>query len=177
MAAGAHGYEKAFERTDVGTIEAKSLPASRVLVAAGEGGYFKNSNKLFGRLFGYIRQNEVAMTVPVQANVAAGEMLFFVGGDADEKELASSALVTVTNVPARQVVSYGGRGSYTEDRFGEAVEALTEWLAAHPAYVAAGEAYAIYWNSPFVPGFLKRYEVHVPVEPAAGEDSVEDDGP
>jgi hypothetical protein len=43
--------------------------------------------------------------------------------------------------------------------------------------VAAGEAYAIYWNSPFVPGFLKRYEVHVPVEPAAGEDSVEDDGP
>ena len=29
----------------------------------------------------------------------------------------------------------------------------------------AGPAYAVYWNSPFTPWFLKRYEVHVRVRP------------
>ncbi|MEY5012255.1 MAG: hypothetical protein RLZZ253_3394, partial [Verrucomicrobiota bacterium] len=29
------------------------------------------------------------------------------------------------------------------------------------------EPYAVYWNSPFVPGFLKHSEVHIPLTPAS----------
>ena len=31
---------------------------------------------------------------------------------------------------------------------------------------AAGEAYGVYWNAPYVPFFMKRFEVHVPVKKA-----------
>ena len=33
------------------------------------------------------------------------------------------------------------------------------------AVEAAGEPYGVYWNAPYVPFFLKRFEVHVPVRP------------
>lgn len=39
------------------------------------------------------------------------------------------------------------------------------WLAKRADVKAAGEPYAIYWNSPSVPFFLKKSEVHLPVVP------------
>ena len=75
--------------------------------------------------------------------------------------------VVVLTRPERLVVSHGGRGSYTRAHFEEARNAALEWLAARPDLVADGEACAVYWNSPFMPGFLKRYEVHIPVRAVA----------
>jgi len=43
------------------------------------------------------------------------------------------------------------------------------WLAAQPTVEAAGEPYAVYWNAPYVPPFMKRFEVHVPVRPRAAK--------
>ena len=42
---------------------------------------------------------------------------------------------------------------------------LKAWLAKRTDVKAAGEPYAVYWNSPFVPFFLKQSEVHIPVAP------------
>lgn len=75
--------------------------------------------------------------------------------------------VVVLTRPERLVVSHGGRGSYTRAHFEEARAAALAWLATRPDLVADGEACAVYWNSPFMPGFLKRYEVHIPVRAAA----------
>ena len=54
-----------------------------------------------------------------------------------------------------------------EARLGVAVTRglLLAWLAARPDVEAAGAPYGVYWNAPYVPPFLKRFEVHVPVRP------------
>ena len=44
---------------------------------------------------------------------------------------------------------------------------LRDWLATRPDLEVAGEPSAVYWDSPFVPGFLKRSEVHIPVRKRA----------
>jgi len=40
---------------------------------------------------------------------------------------------------------------------------LMEWFAKNNKYEQDGPAYGVYWNGPFVPGFLKRSEVHIPI--------------
>ena len=91
------------------------------------------------------------------------------GGAAAGKTLPEG--VVVLTRPERLVVSHGGRGSYTRAHFEEARAAALAWLAARPDLVADGEACAVYWNSPFMPGFLKRYEVHIPVRAVAAPTS------
>jgi hypothetical protein len=86
------------------------------------------------------------------------------GAPASPKTLPEG--VVVLTRPERLVVSHGGRGGYSRSHFEEARAAALAWLATRPDLVADGPAYAVYWNSPFIPGFLKRYEVHIPVHPA-----------
>jgi hypothetical protein len=59
------------------------------------------------------------------------------------------------------------RGSYTKKNFDTALTQLKAWLAQRPTLIPQGEPYAVYWNSPFVPGFLKHSEVHIPLTPAS----------
>ncbi|MFP4157510.1 MAG: hypothetical protein ACLFU4_07830 [Opitutales bacterium] len=47
--------------------------------------------------------------------------------------------------------------------FDEAEAELRAWLEQNEEFHAAGEARGIFWNGPFTPGFLKRFEVHLPV--------------
>jgi len=71
----------------------------------------------------------------------------------------------VINVPERHVASRGERGGYSRENFEKARDALLAWMADQkPAIEAAGEAYGVYWNAPYVPFFMKRFEVHVPVK-------------
>ncbi len=86
------------------------------------------------------------------------------GAPASPKTLPKG--VVVLTRPEQLVVSHGGRGGYSRSHFEEARAAARAWLATRPDLVADGPAYAVYWNSPFMPGFLKRYEVHIPVHPA-----------
>jgi hypothetical protein len=48
--------------------------------------------------------------------------------------------------------------------YDEALGKLRAWLLSHPEAKIIGEPYAVYWNSPFVPFFLKKSEVHLPVQ-------------
>lgn len=41
---------------------------------------------------------------------------------------------------------------------------LVQWLDKDNEYELAGEAYAVYWDGPFVLGFFKRSEVHIPIK-------------
>jgi hypothetical protein len=85
--------------------------------------------------------------------------------------LKDSGAVKVVIEPEHQVLSIGVRGSYSEKHFKEARESLFDHLAASKDWKKSGEAYAIYWNAPYVPGFMKKFEVHVPVKakPSAAE--------
>ena len=66
-------------------------------------------------------------------------------------------------MPARKVLSIGIRGGYSEKSFISNQSKLMEWFAKNNKYEQDGPAYGVYWNGPFVPGFLKRSEVHIPI--------------
>lgn len=162
-AGNALAYESMYPPTPPGTIEVKTLPAVRVLEAtAGKPGV-ERQDGAFMTLFRYIDANALKMTVPVEADPQPARMRFFVERRRTD-ELPSTAGVTVFDRPARVVASVGIRGSYSEQNFAEGVAQLRAWLRERPQWRAKGEPYAVYWNGPYVPGFLKKSEVHVEVE-------------
>jgi DNA gyrase inhibitor GyrI len=163
MAGTGYAYEAAYPKTPKGAIEIKTIPAAKLMVTESPGGYFDRSNDLFRRLFRYISANDVSMTVPVEAQVENAQMKFYVSKADSSKNLPEQGQVKVVNLPERTVVSIGIRGSYTKEKFDKNREKLTVWLRENPRYQPAGDAYAVYWDAPFVPWFLKHSEVHIPV--------------
>jgi effector-binding domain-containing protein len=159
------GVEEAYPRTSPGDIEVKALPAARLLLAESPKGYFESNNGLFMRLFRYIDSHQIPMTAPVEARMQPGVMVFYVDAkSAERRDLQSTEQVKLSEVPSRLVASIGIRGSYSQENFEEALAKLKAWLTQHPEYAVKGDAYGVYWNSPFVPFFLKHSEVHIPVE-------------
>lgn len=160
-------YESAFLKTDVGVIEIKELPPCSVIVARSDKPYFDRVDNLFSPLFNYIKQNEIAMTIPVEAEIEPGAMYFYLGTEAAKRDLPQTGGVQIKALPTRMVASIGTRGSYKEANFLKAREKLQAWLAAQTEYEATGPARAIYWNGPFTLPALKRGEIHIPVKPAS----------
>ncbi len=158
--------ESNYAPTEVDVIEVKELPAARVMEAVGGPDYFEGRNGPFMTLFDYIRTNDLAMTVPVEADPRPARMRFFVERDRTGELPTGEGGVKVYERPAQQVVSIGQRGSYSRENYDEGLAKLRAWLAAHPEFQASGEPYAVYWDGPFKPWFLKRAEVHIPVERA-----------
>ena len=156
----------AFPATEPDRFEIKLLPAGTLLEATAEGDYFSNSNRLFRPLFRYISDHGIAMTVPVETRSEPGAMYFWVAPAEVEKVSGDRDGVRVLELPPRQVASHGQRGGYSARNFAAARDALLAWLATQPDWEPVGEPYGVYWNGPFTPWFLKRFEVHVPVRPA-----------
>ena len=163
-------YEKAFAQTDAGKIEIKTIPERTLIVAESESAYFEENNGLFGQLFRYIQDNDVSMTVPVKADINPGKMYFYVGTKDLAKDLKQTDSVKIVVEPERKVLSIGVRGGYSEKNYKEARDQLLDWLAASKEWQKSGAVYAIYWNGPYVPAFIKRFEVHIPVAPKPKEE-------
>jgi DNA gyrase inhibitor GyrI len=159
-----YGVEETFKKTPAGKIEVKIIPESKVMMSEGEGNYYRTRNYLFRRLFNYISENNVAMTTPVEARIENAQMLFHVGTKDKIKALQDQGSVRILTIPQRTVMSMGIRGAYTENNFEKAKARLKQWLADNKAYRQAGDAYGVFWDAPFMPWFLKRSEVHVPIE-------------
>jgi len=152
-------YESIYPKTPVGKIEVKQIPARKILAAQGKGDPFQSRNQSFGKLFNYIQRNDVAMTVPVEAGATTNTMNFFVGGKDESKDLKPDENIKVQKLQPITVVSIGMRGAYTQKRYEEGLQKIRKWLSEHPEWQAEEEPYAVYWNSPFVPGFVKVSEV------------------
>ena len=160
--------EEAFPPTPNGTNEVKVLPAGILLRSTGRGEYFDGANDLFMPLFRYISRHDIAMTVPVEARVRDAAMYFWVSESQHAKVAGDEGAVVVERKPARRVASRGARGSYSRKNYERTRDELLAWVATQPGLVADGEPYAVFWSGPFTPGFIKKYEVHVPLRPAGG---------
>lgn len=160
----AMAYEAMYEATEPGGIEVKQIPELKAMQAAGRGSYFETDDGVFMKLFRYIDRNDVAMTVPVESDIETNRMRFFVGTADGSRALTNSDAVMLVARPARHVASIGLRGSYTKENYEAGLRRLGRWLEEHQqAWRTNGAPYAVYWNSPFVPGFLKKSEIHIPV--------------
>lgn len=161
----AYGAEEAFERTVPGAIEVKVLPAGRLLENHGAGeSYFEQSGRLFGPLFSYIKAHNISMTTPVEASIEPGMMAFWVAPGQEGRAAEADGAVEVRDVPERKVAAIGARGGYSRENFEEAREKLLEWIKGQEGLRMAGEPFAVYWNGPMTPWFLKTFEVMVEVE-------------
>lgn len=156
---------QAFPPTDVGVSELKTLPAGVLLKAQGTGNYFEQSNRLFRPLFNYISSHDIAMTTPVEAQIENAAMYFWVAASERGKVAGNRGGVDVIEIPERRVASRGARGGYSAENFAMVRGELLAWLQSRVEVVPAGDPYAVYWHGPFMPGFLKRFDVHVPVKP------------
>jgi effector-binding domain-containing protein len=160
----AQGTAKMYPRTPPGVIEIKTIPEARILVTEADGSYFDESNQLFGRLFSYIKAHEIPMTAPVEGSLDEdARMTFYVGPQAGHEELDDQGKVRVLLLPERTVASIGARGSYKEKNVRKYLEKLESWLAEKPDHEVAGPAYSVFWNPPFIPWFLRHFEVHIPI--------------
>jgi len=56
------------------------------------------------------------------------------------------------------------RALINESSFIKAKAQLAQWLKDNTEYRQAGDAYAVFWDAPFMPWFLKRSEVHIAVQ-------------
>jgi effector-binding domain-containing protein len=166
-AASLMAVSEAYPRTAPGDLELKTLPAARWMRSESANDYFAADNGLFMKLFRYIDANKIPMTAPVEAGIRPGTMVFYMDeASAKRTDLAATSQVKLSSVPERRVAAIGIRGSYSRENYEEGLAELRAWLARNPDVKAAGEPYAVYWNSPFVPFFLKHSEVHIPVAPA-----------
>ncbi len=155
----------AYARTSPGQIEIKELPAARLMISKSEQPYFSGNNKLFGKLFNYIREKKIPMTAPVEAKINPGVMIFYMDAtSAVRTDLKPGAEVELLNLDARTVIAIGIRGSYSKENYEEGLARLQDWLKTQSQLEVIGEPYGVYWNSPFVPFFLKQSEVHIPVK-------------
>jgi effector-binding domain-containing protein len=161
----AMAYEAAYPMTEAGVCEIKTLPAGVLLEARSEGEYFRENNGLFRRLFEAIQKNQVPMTTPVEAGVRPGTMVFYLDPkSAKRTDLVLQGGVRRREVEERLVASIGIRGGYSKESFEENSKKLMDWVRSQPGWKVTGESYAVYWNSPFMIWFLKRSEVHLPIQ-------------
>ena len=157
------GFEAMHEKTPVGEFKVLQLPARTALEANADQSYFSENNGLFRTLFRYISKHDLSMTTPVEAEIEPGRMRFFVGGKDANKSRPTTDSVTVRKLEPMQVLAIGIRGSYDEENFRENRDRLIRWIDEQTTYEPAGESYGVYWDGPYIPWFLKRSEIHLPI--------------
>ena len=155
-----------------------------------EAGFMNAGNIAFGRLFRYISgantgQTEIAMTAPVeqsrepqgqkiamtapveQATVNGVYRVGFVVPRKFNRETVPKPLdprVTIREVPARTVAVWRYSGRWTEENFREHEKDLRALLVRKGLSAAPGDSAIIArYDAPFMPWFMRRNEVIIPL--------------
>lgn len=160
---------------------------SHILAETTVDGDFEDAgNKAFGRLFKYIsgnnqQQQKVAMTSPVGQAPSSQkiEMTSPVGQQKqDGKWIVSfmmpasftletipepkDSAVSIRQVPARHIAAVRYSGSWSEKAYRRNLAELKEWIEEN-GLQPVGEPIWARYNPPFMPWFLRRNEILVPV--------------
>lgn len=154
-----------------GHFEVREYPELLVAEAtvAGERSYALD--KGFGQLADYIfaksRDGEkVAMTAPVLSAGAGGQdwVTRFVMPEHFTRETlpAADPGIRISTLPARRVAAVRFAGTADEATIADYEEQLRHWVGAKKLKVA-GEPERAFYNSPFIPGPLRRTEVLIPI--------------
>lgn len=168
-----------------GAFELREYAPYLIAETSVESGFMAAGNIAFGRLFRYISGanvpgkkiamtapvtqapgEKIAMTAPVQ-QVAAGEgyLVGFVVPRQYTLETVprpTDPRVRIREVPGGLVAAWRYSGRWTESNFRRAESRLRNELGAR-RLVPVGEALIARYDAPFMPPFLRRNEVLIPV--------------
>lgn len=152
-----------------GAIELRDYPELLVAetVAMGERKRALDSgfDKLFGYIFAKSRGGErIAMTAPVLSDDRGGEWRtrFVMPAKYDRATLPPPGpAVAIATRPARRVAAIRFAGRADDRMLAEREAALRAWMAGRD--LRAGGVEHAFYNSPFIPGPLRRNEVMIEV--------------
>ncbi|NBU25140.1 MAG: heme-binding protein [Gammaproteobacteria bacterium] len=159
-----------------------------------ESGFMQAGNVAFGRLFRYIsgdntaraeiamtapveqapRGEKIAMTAPVeQAREGGVYRVAFVVPRKYTRETVpqpTDPRVRIREVPARSIAAWRYSGRWTEENFREHERGLRAKLAALGLKPEPGDnAIIARYDAPFMPWFMRRNEVLIPVRETSAE--------
>ena len=159
-----------------GDIELRRYAPYVVVETRADGDYDRATSEAFRRLFRYIsganrrqvdpQAPKIAMTAPVTtAREGDGWRMAFMVPDKYDLETApapANPAVTLRAEPGGLLaaLTYGGRSS--RERYHEHLRQLDSWLAER-GLEAAGEPMFAGYDAPYVPGFMRRNEVLMPL--------------
>ena len=170
-----------------GNFELRHYSAHIVAETFVEGDFSKAGNEAFSRLAGYINgQNRRKQTIPMTAPVSqeadsmkipmtapvnqekAGEKWRFIFLMPAEYTLETlpeplDSRVELREVPERRVASLKYSGTWSKSRYEEKKKQLMEWIEKR-GLKQIGEPIFARYNPPFMPWFLRRNEVLIPVD-------------
>lgn len=164
------------EPTPAGEIRLQEYPAYRLAkteMTVIEG-------QAFFTLFNHIKQQEIAMTAPVEITYSGDRgkqnkksAMSFLYRNTQQGALGAAGKVAVIDVPAQSAVSFGLRGDDTKERLKDARRRLEAWLQTHDSeYEVSGPLRVLGYNSPFVPDAKRFTEVQIPVRAKPRAESV-----
>ncbi len=155
------------ELTPIDEIQIKRYPSYRMAVADVKDSTYGP----FYTLFQHIKENEIAMTAPVEmtygeANRAKSrsKSMAFLYRKPELGPTGQIGDVEVVDVPARTTVSIGIQGIETRERIEQARLELLDWLKERNEYRIAGALRTMQYNSPMVPASRRYFEVEIPIE-------------
>jgi len=170
-----------------GEFELRQYSAHVVAETFVEGDFGKAGNEAFNRLAGYIngqnrRKQTIPMTAPVSQEVdsvkipmtapvnqeRAGEKWRFTFLMPSEYTLETlpeplDSRVELKRMPERLMAALKYSGTWSRSRYEERKEQLMEWISRR-GLKQIGESVFARYNPPFMPWFLRRNEVLIPVD-------------
>ena len=111
-----------------------------------------------------ISSEKIAMTSPVLSDDEA--MSFVVPSEfsPDTVPEPNDPHVSIEVVPERIVATVRFKGFASKDSVKKETDKLLEWIEMK-GYVLKGTPFLMQYNPPFVPGFMRRNEIGVEIEP------------
>ncbi len=172
-----------------GSFELRAYSSYLIAETEVEAGFMNAGNIAFGRLFRYISgantaQAEIAMTAPVEQSSqgekiamtapveqAKADGVYRVGFvvprkyNRDTVPNPTDPRVSIREVPARTVAVWRYSGRWTEENFREHEKDLRRAVQARGLQAVAGDSAIIArYDAPFIPWFMRRNEVLIPLE-------------
>ena len=172
-----------------GSFELRAYSSYLIAETEVEAGFMNAGNIAFGRLFRYISgantaQAEIAMTAPVEQSSqgekiamtapveqAKADGVYRVGFVVPRKynretvPKPTDPRVSIREVPARIVAVWRYSGRWTEENFREHEQDLRRAVQARDLQAVSGDSAIIArYDAPFIPWFMRRNEVLIPLE-------------
>ena len=172
-----------------GSFELRAYSSYLIAETEVEAGFMNAGNIAFGRLFRYISganaaQAEIAMTAPVEQS-SQGEKIAMTAPVEQSKAdgvyrvgfvvprkynretvpKPTDPRVSIREVPARTVAVWRYSGRWTEENFREHEQDLRRAIQARGLQAVSGDSAIIArYDAPFIPWFMRRNEVLIPLE-------------
>ena len=152
-----------------GLVRIKKYPAVRFAWVSKD----ESRAGLFRDLFKHIQQKNIKMTAPVvmvyQMKPSSKDYMkkptkmAFLYRYEDQGELGKFGVVNVVDEKPATYLSVGMNGSYSKANFMKAMDLLNFYLRDAPNLKVTGPPRVLGYNSPFMPFWMKYFEVQLPI--------------